>query len=149
MASRFEVFTAAKIQVRSLLSCDALRVVLRWNNNTTQLHNPEDYGSMVIRSVGILPQQYTASEPRRSRHVDSSESLSTGSVFGLFCTGATKKHDRTRAPDDCNILLRRAREGVTTDGCYSDGKSHQLSHVQGKEVSFLVSGSIPLCGNET
>jgi hypothetical protein len=36
-------------------------------HNTTQCHNPEDAGSMDFWNVGILPQHYTVSQPRRSR----------------------------------------------------------------------------------
>jgi hypothetical protein len=36
-------------------------------HNITQRHNPEDGGSMDLRNVGILPQHYTASQPRRWR----------------------------------------------------------------------------------
>jgi len=35
--------------------------------NTTRRHNPEDGGSMNLRNVGILPQCYTSSQPRRWR----------------------------------------------------------------------------------
>jgi hypothetical protein len=34
-------------------------------HNTTQRYNPEDGGSMDLWNVGILPQHYTASQPRR------------------------------------------------------------------------------------
>jgi hypothetical protein len=36
-------------------------------HNTTRRHNPEDWGSMDLWNVGIVPQQYTASQPRRWR----------------------------------------------------------------------------------
>jgi hypothetical protein len=35
--------------------------------NTTWRHNPEDGGSMDLWNVGILPQHYIASQPRRWR----------------------------------------------------------------------------------
>jgi hypothetical protein len=34
-------------------------------HNITWLRNPEDGGSMDLRNVGILPQHYTVSQPRR------------------------------------------------------------------------------------
>jgi hypothetical protein len=39
-------------------------------HNTTLRHNPEDGGSMDLWNVGILPQHYTASQPRRPRLED-------------------------------------------------------------------------------
>jgi hypothetical protein len=36
-------------------------------HNTTRRHNPEDWSSMNIWNVGILPQNDTASQPRRPR----------------------------------------------------------------------------------
>jgi hypothetical protein len=37
-------------------------------SNITRRHNPEDGGSMELRNAGILPQHYTASQPRKPRH---------------------------------------------------------------------------------
>jgi len=37
------------------------------HHNIAQRHNPEDGGSMDLWNVGILPQHYTASQPRRWR----------------------------------------------------------------------------------
>jgi hypothetical protein len=36
-------------------------------HNTTRRHNPEDGGIMDLWNVGILPQHYLASQPRRPR----------------------------------------------------------------------------------
>jgi len=36
-------------------------------HNTTRRYNPEDGGSMDLWNIGILLQQYTASQPRRPR----------------------------------------------------------------------------------
>jgi hypothetical protein len=38
---------------------------LVYYHNTTRRHNPEDGGSMDLWNVGVLPQHYTASQPRR------------------------------------------------------------------------------------
>jgi hypothetical protein len=58
---RVEVFTAVKIQVEVFWVLKPCSVVLGYQ---LQLHH-EDAGSMDLRDVGILPQHYTASEPRR------------------------------------------------------------------------------------
>jgi hypothetical protein len=36
-------------------------------HNTIWRYNPEDGGSMDLRNIGILPQHYTMSQPRRPR----------------------------------------------------------------------------------
>jgi len=51
------------------------RAVLLWDTNVSEDHDasifmvkcPEDRGSMVLWNVGIPPQHYTASQPRRPR----------------------------------------------------------------------------------
>jgi hypothetical protein len=53
----------------------------------------------------------------------------------LFCLGITAEHNGTRTPDHSYVLLRWTGEGASTDGWNANGESHQLSHVQGEEVS--------------
>jgi len=53
----------------------------------------------------------------------------------LFCLGITTEHNGTRTPDHSYVLLRWTGEGTTTDGWDANGESHQLPHVQGKQVS--------------
>jgi hypothetical protein len=52
----FPVFTAVKIEVEVF-----------WVVTPCSSNDPEDGGSKVLRNVDILPQHYTASQPRRPR----------------------------------------------------------------------------------
>jgi hypothetical protein len=64
MYARFDVFTAVRIKFEVFWIVAPCSVMVGE-------HRAEDGGKMVLRNVGILPQHYTASQPKRPQIVSS------------------------------------------------------------------------------
>jgi hypothetical protein len=64
----FEDLTAMVFQVEVFWVVTSSSVVVGYQRFGGPLH-PEDVGNMSLRNVSILPQNYTASQPRRPRLV--------------------------------------------------------------------------------